>query len=144
LTRKEYAREYYQKNKEMVKENSRKYRQKNIDKIREKGRKYSQQNRDKLIPYYKEYNRRNRTKRKEQQLVREYGLSSLEFKEMLERQEHRCAICYESFNEKVIYVDHNHETGEVRGLLCNLCNMGLGLFKDNTERLGNAIKYLGN
>ena len=44
----------------------------------------------------------------------------------------------------VVSIDHDHETGQVRGLLCNACNKGLGLFKDSIERLESAKRYLEN
>lgn len=50
-----------------------------------------------------------------------------------------CMICGKA--EKLV-VDHDHETGKVRGLLCNHCNRGLGHFRDNTQFLEDAIKYL--
>ena len=53
-----------------------------------------------------------------------YGLSQDDYVAMLEKQEYRCAICNRM--ERLV-VDHDHETGAVRGLLCNICNLGLGL-----------------
>lgn len=58
---------------------------------------------------------------------------------MLE-QKGRCKICAEKMVK--VNIDHDHETGRVRGLLCMPCNMGLGLFKDNIRRLAAAIVYL--
>ena len=65
---------------------------------------------------------------------------------MLKKQNNKCKICLVEFDELIpnqkINVDHCHTTNKVRGLLCSLCNRGLGQFKDNTERLTNAINYL--
>lgn len=52
-----------------------------------------------------------------------------------------CPICLKQANK--YYLDHNWETGEFRGWLCNACNVALGLFKDNVDILLRAIKYLG-
>lgn len=54
-----------------------------------------------------------------------------------------CSICGKiEKNNKELHIDHNHDTGEFRGLLCHQCNCGLGYFKDNIEFLEKAIGYL--
>ena len=82
-------------------------------------------------------------------LRRRYGITEAQYREMCEKQNHVCAICGEknthSCTKKVdydLYVDHCHDTNKVRGLLCNHCNRGIGLFKDNIENLSKAIEYL--
>ena len=72
-----------------------------------------------------------------------YGITLFKYNEMLEKQNHKCIICGNSIFDKVnVAVDHDHITGKIRGLLCKNCNWGLGNFRDNTELLNNAIKYL--
>lgn len=62
---------------------------------------------------------------------------------LLEKQKGLCAICKrENVGKKRLAVDHDHETGKVRGLLCNLCNTALGAFDDNPEMLARALEYL--
>ena len=53
-----------------------------------------------------------------------------------------CYICGNPPGKKKLAVDHNHVTGKIRGLLCNNCNRGLGLFKDNGKLLARALIYL--
>ena len=60
---------------------------------------------------------------------------------MLERQAGLCPICRRGLGDKP-HVDHDHETGEVRGLLCFTCNVGLGNFGDDVERLRRGARYL--
>ena len=59
-------------------------------------------------------------------------------------QDGECAICgtTENVMGKAFAVDHDHETGQARGLLCNPCNIGLGCFKDDPQRLSDALEYL--
>ena len=73
-----------------------------------------------------------------------YGITLLEYNIMLEKQDNCCYICntHEDTHIKNLFVDHCHSTGKVRGLLCSNCNAGLGMFKDNTKLMENAIKYL--
>lgn len=64
---------------------------------------------------------------------------------MLARQDGRCAICRTTFpggRWGHFHVDHEHETGAVRGLLCTVCNIGLGYFDDSADRLAQAAAYL--
>lgn len=77
-------------------------------------------------------------------LKRNYGITPEDYNNMFVLQEGKCAICgiHQSDLNITLHVDHNHFTGEVRGLLCPLCNAGLGAFKDNTELLDSAKKYL--
>lgn len=65
-------------------------------------------------------------------------------KAILEEQNHACAICCVHIEESAtrFVMDHNHQTNQVRGILCSNCNVGLGYFKDEPGRLGQAIKYL--
>jgi len=80
------------------------------------------------------------------ELLRNYGITIEEYNELLFKQNGCCAICGVHHLElnRSLYVDHNHETGEVRGLLCLHCNSTLGYAKDSIVILENAIKYLQN
>ena len=72
-------------------------------------------------------------------LVRRYGIGADEVDRMVTEQKGLCAICREAPAE---HVDHCHETGLVRGILCFNCNGGLGQFKDRVDILRKAIDYL--
>ena len=70
-----------------------------------------------------------------------YGITKDQYKELVEKFP-VCASCHEDFGSYGPTVDHSHETGAIRALLCTDCNSGLGRFKDNRERLVLAIAYL--
>lgn len=73
-----------------------------------------------------------------------YRVTVGQYNAMLKKQEGVCAICLEECRDrKVLCVDHDHKTGKVRGLLCNSCNRGIGLLKDDPDILRNAAWYLG-
>ena len=75
-------------------------------------------------------------------LKREYNSTPNEYKMLFENQGGCCAICGSRPEKKILSVDHNHDTGKVRGLLCNPCNMAIGNAKENPLILYNMIKYL--
>lgn len=86
---------------------------------------------------------------RERALMSRYGLTMAEYDLLLESQGHVCAICRspESGRNKAgkvmrWHVDHCHETGLVRGLLCSKCNTGLGLFGDSPSLMMRAMTYL--
>ncbi|WP_073837444.1 endonuclease VII domain-containing protein [Micromonospora sp. CB01531] len=71
---------------------------------------------------------------------RKYGISTEQFEEMLVGQSGLCSICREAMKPPCI--DHDHDTGKARQLLCSNCNAGLGQFRDNPKLLDRAASYL--
>lgn len=77
-------------------------------------------------------------------MVRKYGITAEQYEQLLEWQGGRCAICGNRPRKKRLAVDHDHRTGEVRGLLCaTFCNHKmLGGARENPEILRRAADYL--
>lgn len=98
--------------------------------------------------YGKEYHIANPEKYREHSLKKSFGLTLRDYEDMLIAQRGCCAICNRRERMKrkgkdvALAVDHCHATGDIRGLLCTMCNKGLGQFEDNIESLQNAIAYL--
>ncbi len=70
------------------------------------------------------------------------GITPEQLVDQFERQECCCAICKQEVALMDSAIDHNHETGEFRGVLCRQCNRALGMFKDSPTVLRNALDYL--
>lgn len=86
--------------------------------------------------------------RENSRLVTRYGITSEDYLKLLESQNFSCAICGNTPEEgreasTKLSVDHCHESGKVRGLLCQKCNTGIGLLGDTKEGLQKALNYLG-
>ena len=81
---------------------------------------------------------------REKRMIRQYGIGFDEYNEMFKEQGGECAICKTHQNEldKPLYIDHDHDTGDVRGLLCMKCNTALGLLQDDVISLQRAAEYL--
>lgn len=110
-------------------------------------KKWRKQNPEKCRLYDEIKSRKHGAKirRKRYVLKCRYGLTTEEWQTMHLKQNHCCAICLNHMDDtqdKTLHVDHCHKTKKVRGLLCSVCNKGIGLFKDNYEYLEKAIAYL--
>jgi len=71
-----------------------------------------------------------------------YGITEEMFDAMAKKQKQCCQICKKPPTKRGLFVDHCHETKNVRGLLCYHCNLALGHMKDEPERLEEAAEYL--
>lgn len=92
----------------------------------------------------KYYLKGGKEKKYERVLKYRYGLTLVAYAELLKKQNGFCAICKgnRSKIKRKLSVDHCHNTGKVRGLLCHICNSGIGLFNDKTDLLKQAYEYL--
>lgn len=105
----------------------------------------------KRLEWSKSHPERRKLQARRSYLSKKFGISMEQYDKMLKEQNNKCKICgkiFEKMNSKKEYIrydnciDHCHKTGNVRGMLCLNCNLGLGNFMDNTKALKNAIKYL--
>ncbi len=93
------------------------------------------------------YRANNKDKIRAKRLRYMYGITPDQYNKMLHSQGNKCGICNIDESNiktayKLFYVDHDHATNRIRGLLCNYCNSMLGFAKDNAENLLAGINYL--
>ena len=98
--------------------------------------------------YYQNNQERCRILSRNRHWKHKYNVTPEQYEELLKKQNYRCAICNtenSSYNQGHINhfaIDHDHNTGRIRGLLCHNCNRALGLFKDSALNLEQAYYYL--
>jgi len=139
--------------KECVSEISRNWRINNIKKVKENNKKTRlkmiEKDPEGWVEKKKDYYYKNLKRWRFKHLHNTYGITLEQFEKMI--QVEKCPICgndaiheYEGRGCKSgkIVVDHNHETGQIRGFICTYCNVMLGNAKDNIQTLQNAIQYL--
>jgi hypothetical protein len=139
---KKQQKEYKKNNQEKIRLKESKWRENNIDKIKQFPSN-SKENRSKI---YKKYHMNNKIKTKEYKVKKKYGITLNEVYQILDKQEGKCAICgtHQDDLGKALAIDHDHKINNVRGLLCDKCNRGLGHFNDDIILLQKAIEYLKN
>jgi hypothetical protein len=109
---------------------------------------FSKIDRDFYRPWCRECLNSDRSDRQFQKNLRDYGLTFEQYKNILDSQGGGCFICGKQNTHphgKVrmqLVFDHDHKTGAFRGLICQTCNRGLGLFGDNIESVEKAVAYL--
>jgi hypothetical protein len=112
------------------------------EKERLRGKAKYQKNKEKHCAITKRYYQENLEWRKDLHLQNTYGITMDDKIRMREEQNNRCAICEDEFeNDRCAYVDHDHTTKKVRGLLCQRCNTGYGMFRDNVSIVRRALAY---
>lgn len=133
---------YYQLNKAELYEKQKERQQDNspAGKERRRRRKERERTAHRNNPQKKE---EQRLKIKSKDLHKKYKITHLQYQERLDAQGQRCTICMVDLDlGRDTHVDHDHTTGEIRGILCKNCNTGLGQFKDSPELLRRAALYL--
>lgn len=111
------------------------YRSKHKDRLKVSRRRWLDNNVEHRRTRERGYARDNRNKK----LVKRYGITVDQFEEIVTVVQGRCQICQVA---RALHVDHDHNTGRVRGLLCGNCNRGIGLFQEDPQKLRAAIAYL--
>ena len=134
---------YYYQCKVCKSEYSKAYRQKNLACTRAWWKKSARKNKDHIREKDKEYRRANQERIRKDKLERNFGITPEEYDRMLAEQKGCCAICGRPRSDfkKRLAVDHDHETGKIRGLLCPRCNIKLGVL-DNKLFIEQATAYL--
>ena len=101
-------------------------------------------NKEASLKYYYKNKAKRDAEARHYSLIAKYGITAEDYDEIYEGQHGRCAICgiHSSSLNMRLAVDHNHVTGNVRGLLCGNCNIGLGKFQEDIDIFKKAIEYL--
>jgi Recombination endonuclease VII len=90
----------------------------------------------------KEWQEMSRLERYEIKLKQFYNLSLSDYQGLYAAQKGCCGICQKTFSEFAMFVDHDHESGKIRGLLCRTCNCAIGMLGDDLKGLMRAVDYL--
>lgn len=116
-------------NRDQSNASKRRARNANLEKYQETARKWQRDNPEKLREYSYKKN---------------YGIGVQEYEALLTSQDGKCACCGREANTcgRKLFVDHCHDTGRVRGIICNRCNYGIGALGDNIDGVQRAIEYL--
>lgn len=150
MTKRAYNRAYYEANREKLIAAQKAYYAANRETIRAKAAERRASNSEIVKAQERAAYQRNREAVLERQRIqrasgltrlKEHGLTPNRYADLLMEQGNACAICAGPFG-RVPYIDHDHSTGAVRGLLCHNCNVALGHFRDNPEHMRRAIRYL--
>lgn len=140
------ARKWRENNRHKALESTKKWREKNRDFWKNN----YQKNKNMIDKQHKEYYDKKKVDvplyNRKRHLKLKFNITIKEYNKLLLKQNGRCLICgkkeLEDSSIKYFIIDHNHKTGDIRGLLCRKCNSFLGFVNDNPLILARAIKYL--
>lgn len=95
--------------------------------------------------YFKEYYKKNKKDFFWRGIKTRFGMTQEQFWQLYELQNGCCGLCekpFQGFSRTDLHIDHDHETNEIRGLLCMTCNVGLGMLGDTVNGIERALNYL--
>lgn len=138
--------------KEQISEYNKFYRLQNPERIRELKRQFRRDNPDKIREYRRRYSiahPKDDMQRRNARLKNYYGITLDDYNTLLAEQNEVCRICglperildHRTKKPKYLSVDHDHITGQIRGLLCGNCNKNIGVI-ENKDFMKKAISYL--
>jgi Recombination endonuclease VII len=123
----------------------RRYRQAHPDRVAARKSRWYHANKARVRASKKEWTERNHIRVRDGYLRWRYGITLAEYEALLAEQGGGCAICGATdpgSNRRYLFVDHDHSTDLIRGLLCANCNLALGKFRDDPSLLRKAADYL--
>jgi hypothetical protein len=130
---------YYENNKESIDEYRKKWREEHREYKKEYDIIYRQKNKERIISDKKLWHKSDNGKN--YRLVKNFGITLEEYNKMFDEQKGLCYICSEADTVKLA-VDHNHNTGAIRRLLCKKCNVAIGLLKEDPQIIENVLNYI--
>jgi hypothetical protein len=133
-------------NRDKAREWNRRDRERHPERVRAYLKKYYELNGEKIRARINDFRQRFPEIEAGRQIMKRYGIDSKKYHRLLTKQAKKCAICGRVdpgvLGRRRLFVDHDHQTLAVRGLLCYRCNTGCGNFKDSAELLIAAARYL--
>jgi hypothetical protein len=131
-----------EKRKERARERSREWYEVHKEQIRSRRRAYREAHKEQMRGYMKVYNKTHKERLRKQSREYRYGVTPEMYEGLSREQSGRCAICRQSPIRRHLAVDHCHDTGVIRGLLCHRCNTAIGLLRNDAAKCRHAAEYL--
>ncbi len=117
------------------------WREANRGRLRDYMAVWRAENHERLLEWGREWRKRNPRRWRPRILAKQYGWTPEDYRNAVVGQAGRCLVCHR-VPPKDLVVDHDHATGQVRGLLCDMCNRMLGHAQDRVDNFRAAIRYL--
>lgn len=142
--RKEYRHQYYLRNKKKAVSQAQNYYQRNKDRCKARNKARYAAKHDEIRSRMRQYYAANKAKWREGNLKKHHGVSLSQYIKVVDSQNGCCGICgvHQSKLRRPLALDHCHSSGKIRGVLCDKCNLGLGLLGDTLLPLVAAVEYL--
>lgn len=135
----DYWEAYYRQHKEVIKQRARQWALKYRERRRKYQKAYYKKHQKKLRRDSIEWRKANPEVKRNTRILKSYGITLDQYNAMFRKQNRKCKLC----GRKVrLVLDHCHDTGRLRGFICQRCNLGIAALGDNAQGLLKALRYL--